>query len=248
MTALIGRWGRMVEVAESGPYPVSTSRPDTIQTSLYGHRYVTPGRVARRRWEWPMGVIDDADAALLEQLVHDSRRGPLWWYDPTAPSSNMILAAEADPVPSRTLSAVAAAVVDGRTWDMVSGVQSSQVPTVAGVGYRVDVRASAASTVTVETLDSDAAVVATAGLVPGTGVLSVVWTADTEAGVKVTVDGDGWSGVQMVDVAGDPAGWRPGRGCPKVHLSGLDQRLLWALTAGEVRWRDMSVQLSEVDG
>ena len=195
-----------------------------------------------------MGVIDDADAALLEQLVHDSRRGPLWWYDPTAPSSNMILAGEADPVPSRTLSAVAAAVVDGRTWDMVSGVQSSQVPTVEGVGYRVDVRVSAASTLTVETLDGDATVLGTAGTDTGTGVLSVSWTAATEAGVKVTVDGDGWSGVQMVDVAGDPAGWRPGRGCPRVHMSGLDQQLLWALATGEVRWRDTSVTLTEVDG
>lgn len=115
-------------------------------------------------WTWDLAARDDVDMAPLEQLEQDAAHANLWWYDPVAAGSNMILPDVATPTPGDLGTGPAAsATVDGRTWDMVSGTVSQDVPTVEGTTYRALVRASAATNLTVETLDGSRQVVEPVG-------------------------------------------------------------------------------------
>lgn len=243
----IGRWGRLAEVL--GPLPRMVheySRPRTYTEAADGTRFEVSAPVSRRTWQWTLEGRRKADLDAIRQLDHDSSKGHLHWMDSTAERSNMVRPEVAEPrAPHLGLSDEGTATVDGRLWDVVGGEVRVDVPTIQGVNYTVEVRASASTSLTAETLDIDRTVGAPVASQVGTGLLSDSWTAGSEAGVRITVDGDGWSGLQMFVTAHDPGGWLLGGGIPEVVMEGLSPALAEA-TPDEI-WRGASVTLVEVD-
>lgn len=259
-TTLIGRWGRLADVRAGAPFPVEHADTADVATALTGRTHGPPSvrPVSRRRWSWDISGLTDAEAAKVEQLLHDQTKGRLWWYEPTALGSNMVPADVAEPTPPDlgVSDAATTVTVDGHTFDCVSGEVDRDVPTVDGVGYTAKVQAGVHAgtlvSLTVESLDGDQAVSGTLGsdtqaAAGAAEELSVVWAASTEAGVRVTVDGAAWSGLQMFETAKDPGGWRPGRGIPQVVMLGAGQQLQWSTPSGDTLWRGASVTLVEVD-
>lgn len=255
---VIGRWGRLATVRGPLPQiPHEHARPRTYTEAADGTRYEVSAPVSRRMWEWPLGGRDNAALAAIRQLDHDSSKGHLYWMDDTALRSNMIRPEVADPTASHLglADAGVTVTVDGHVFDCVDGPVSVDVPTVDGDGYtvRVDAGAHAGTlvSVTVESLDGDQQTTGTIGsdtqALAGTPEqLTVGWTASTEAGVRVTVDGAAWAALQMVETAHDPGGWLLGGGIPEVVMEGLSPTLDHA-TPDEILWRGASVTLVEVD-
>lgn len=191
--------------------------------------------------------MDDEAAAALEQVWHDSARGPVWWHDPAA-SPNLVRHDLAEPLAgTHGLADAGTAMVGGRMWSMVAGEVTMDIPTT-GAYYSLTAHGAAPVTVTTTLLGADRSPIGTPSSTTGTGVITAgVWSG-WDGGIRVTVSGEGWSGLQVSVPPADGFEWSPGRGLPQVRIVGLSEQLLWSLRDGETAWEGASVRLVEVHG
>lgn len=254
--------------------PTNPNRANSEQIRMDGAvGVVQRAQRAPRAWELSWPFLDDADAAVLiglEQGVYGT--GPLWFYDPFAARANMLTPAVATPGIAGDWSAVplvAGDVEAGAGWVLPAGPpvrtavnltvplsvgvdSSTPVPVRPGWVYTASAytdHASGTCAVGLAWVDDGGVLVGTStGATVAAGQHRPYITAaapSTAAGVFVTVQFSVAGSATALQLnEGSLRDWFPGRGIPRVSVTGLDE--VYELLRADTEERSFTATLREV--